>query len=82
MDNLKLGPGDVISEIVDKVSFSNFVSNIFLYKKTCEVTVSSQSTFICQHLFSLQNKLSAASVAFSSTYAFFVPAACSASNLN
>lgn len=25
MDNLKLGPGDVISEIVDKVSFSNFL---------------------------------------------------------
>jgi hypothetical protein len=34
MDNLKLAPGDVLSEIVDKMSFANFVSSIFLYKKT------------------------------------------------
>jgi hypothetical protein len=51
MDNVNLGSSDVLSEIVDKVSFVNFVSTSILYKKMGEVTVPNPSTLNCKRNF-------------------------------
>jgi hypothetical protein len=55
MDTVKWEPGGVLSEIVDKVSFANFVSvrnvpYVSLYKIACKHTVTCQSALNCQHI--------------------------------